>query len=125
MNTMDKNDILEYTITKVFKSIDNKHSCTLTIYPDISLENICYFSINNLEYEHYKTFLLLLKRTYEYMCNNNVKYIKQFINIEDVELFRNSHIIYINNNNNNDIIVKTNIVDFIDEICYAVGIQQI
>lgn len=99
-----------------FTSIDKFHSFGITI-----LENTAYFALRNVDPSRYKTFLLLLKKGFEYMKQHDVKFVKQQINIEDKESFKKSVIIEENDN----LIVKTNIDDFLFEICDAVGIHRL
>jgi hypothetical protein len=101
---------------KKFISIDKKHSYNITI-----LDETAYLVLCAIEPSSYKTFLLLLKSGFEYMKNNNIKYVKQQINIEDKKLFKKSTFI----EENNMIIVKTEIDDFIFEICDALGIKRL
>ncbi len=102
---------------KIFNSIDKKHEIEINI-----IENICWFNINKFEYEYYKTFLLMLKDIILFLKNNNVNFIKQYINENDCEYFKNSSIINLDENTN---IVSTNIDNFIDEIVCVLGINKI
>lgn len=101
---------------KEFISIDKNHSLNINIIDDTA-----YFTINYLNPEKYKTFLLLLKLAFEYMVNNNVKYIKQRINEEDKINFKNSIFI----EEDDIVIVKTNIDNFLFELCDALGMQRL
>jgi hypothetical protein len=103
-------------IYKKFISIDKLHSFEITI-----LEDTSYFVILSLEPKHYKTFLLLLKKGFEYMKSNNVKYVKQTITLEDKELFKKSSFV----EENNVLIVKTDIDMFLEELCNAMGMQRL
>ena len=102
--------------TKKFISIDDAHSFEITIHDDYA-----FFIIGNVVPEHYKTFLLILKDGFQYMTNNNVKYVKQYINITDVEFFINSTKSYYNDY----VIIKTDIEYFLDEICNGLGIKKL
>ncbi len=103
--------------SKLFNSIDKKHEIQVDI-----IENICWFNINKFEFEYYKTFLLMLKDIILFLKNNNVNFIKQYINENDCEYFKNSSIINLDENTN---IVSTNIDNFIDEIVCVLGINKI
>jgi hypothetical protein len=102
--------------TKQFKSIDKFHSFSITI-----LEDTAYFVLEIVQPSQYKTFLLLLKSGYEYMKNNNVKYVKQQINQEDKELFKKSDVI----EQNGLFFVKTHIDNFLFELCDAIGMNRL
>ena len=69
-------------LNKVFNSIDNKHQIEITI-----IDDICWFYINKFDFEYYKTFLLTLKDVLMYLKKNNVIYIKQYIDQNDIEFF--------------------------------------
>jgi hypothetical protein len=102
--------------TKKFISVDKNHEININIIDDTA-----YFSINILNYENYKTFLLLLKSSFEYLIYNNVKYVKQYINEDDIDNFKKSDIL----RENNLVIVKTKIEDFIIELYDALGMQRL
>ena len=102
--------------SRQFTSIDRFHSFGITI-----LEDTAYFALRDVEPSQYKTFLLLLKKGFEYMKANNVKYVKQQVNPEDKESFKKSVVI----EENNILIVKTKIDDFLFEICDAIGIHRL
>ena len=96
-------------IIKTFVSIDKNHSFTMEI-----IETTCYFRIEMLEPKKYKTFLLLLKKGFEFMIENNIKYVKLKINKEDKNNFRRCTFI-----EEEDItIVKISIDDFLIEILW-------
>jgi hypothetical protein len=101
---------------KDFISIDKNHSFTVQI-----IDNTAYFMINTLNPEKYKTFLLLLKSAFEYMVSKNVSYVKQQINKDDKENFKNSSFIEADN----ILVVKTHINDFMIEICDALGMHRL
>ncbi len=102
---------------KQFTSIDKLHSISTTIIGDIA-----WFQISNVEFEKYKTFLLLLKDCIEYFNENNVKYIKQHLSKNDIEFVKNSTFIELDENT---YIVSTPILKFIDEIVSLLGIKRI
>ena len=104
-------------MNKIFDSIDNKHQIEINI-----IENISWFNINKLDFETFKTFLILLKDVMIYMKKNNIIYIKQYIMEEDTVYFKKSSI---TNLDNNTYIVNTNINDFVDEIISVLNIKKI
>ena len=108
---------MEKYSNKMFNSIDNKHQIETNIIEDIS-----WFNINKLDFESFKTFLLLLKDVITYMKNNNIKYIKQYIMEEDINYFKKSSII---NLDENTYMTTTNITDFIDEIVNVLDIKKL
>lgn len=108
---------MEHNINKIFNSIDNKHQIETNI-----VGNICWFNINNFNFEYYKTFLLTLKDVMIYLKKNNVNLIKQYVYEDDVEFFKKSSTININENL---YVITTNISDFIDEIVNVLGINKI
>ena len=105
-------------LKKEFISIDKEHSFTISI-----IEDTAYFALNPIQFnpEEYKTFLLLLKNGFQYMINNGIKYVKQQINYEDKESFKKSSFI----EENNILIAKTNINDFLIELCDALGMNRL
>lgn len=108
---------MEHCTNKIFNSIDNKHQIETNI-----IENVSWFNINKLDFESFKTFLILLKDIMVYMKNNNVIYIRQYIMEEDTLYFKKSSIV---NLDENTYMVTTNIVDFIDEITNVLGIKKL
>ncbi len=55
------------------------------------------------------------------MISNNIKYVKQYINEDDIENFKKSEIL----REYNFLIVKTKIEDFLIEIYDALGMQRL
>jgi len=102
---------------KVFNSIDDKHQIEISL-----LENIAWFNINKLNYESYKTFVLLLKDIISFLSKNNVTNIKQYVYKTDLKYFNNSSHICINDDK---YIINTYITDFLPEIINALGIQKL
>lgn len=102
-------------MSKNFISIDKYHQFNINI-----LDDTAYFAIERYEPDKYKTFLLLLKTGFEYMVNNNVKYVKQYIMEDDINEFKKSQII----SENGIFVAKTNIEDFLFELCDAMGFQR-
>lgn len=102
---------------KLFNSIDNKHQIETNV-----IENTSWFNINFMDFESFKTFLILLKDILIYMKNNNVGYIKQYVREEDIVYFKKSSII----NLDEDIyMATTKIEDFTDEIVSLFDIKKI
>jgi hypothetical protein len=99
-----------------FISIDKQHSFTIFI-----IEDTAYFTLHDIKPEKYKTFLLELKKGFQYMVNNGIKYVKQEINYEDKESFKKSSFI----EENNILIAKTNIEDFLVELCDVLGMHRL
>lgn len=106
-------------MNKTFTSIDNKHSISIEINETNAFMNILY-----IEYSCPKSFVILLKDITEYLTDNNIAYIYQYIMERDYTYFNNSSIEY------TDIIkkeylIKTKIQDFILEICNALDIKRL
>ena len=101
-----------------FISIDKEHSFKISL-----IEDTAYFALHPTQFnpEKYKTFLLLLKNAFQYMVNHSIKYVKQQINFEDKESFKRSSFI----EENNILIAKTNIDDFLIELCDALGMHRL
>ena len=55
------------------------------------------------------------------MVNNSIKYVKQEINYEDKESFKKSTFI----EEDNILIAKTNIEDFLIELCDVLGMNRL
>lgn len=106
-----------YEFNKLFNSIDLKHQIEISI-----LEDISWFNINKIDYECCKTFLILLKDVLTYLSKKNVKYIKQYIVKDDIELFKSSTFI---ESSNNTFIVNTKIEEFVPEIVNVLGINKL
>jgi hypothetical protein len=105
-------------INKKFISIDNFHEINTSI-----IDNFCYFSIEKLIGENYKTFLLLLKDILLYLNNHKVKFIKQEILIIDLPYFKKSTRNETCNQTN--VWITTDIEDFMEEICDALNIKHL
>ena len=102
---------------KDFISIDKEHLIKTSITDDIG-----WFQIININFEKYKTFFLLVKDCIDYYRNNNIKYIKQYISLADVESFKYSETIQINDSMYT---VTTPIINFIDELVNVLDIKLI
>jgi hypothetical protein len=102
---------------KIFKSIDYKHEIETNI-----ITHTAWFSIIDIEYENCKTFVLLLQTVVEYFRKNDIYFVNQYVNKNDIEFFDKSEII---NYDDGTIIVKTKIDNFIDDIVHALGIKLI
>ena len=114
MSTTEKKLITD----KKFTSIDTFHEIDTSI-----IEDFCYFTIIKITPEYYKTLLLLFKDILLYLNIRDVKYIKQFIHYEDIESFKKSTI-NASDEYNDFVWITTNIVDFMEEICYALNINH-
>ena len=106
-------------INKIFDSIDNKHQIEIKIE---LIGEYAWFNINKLDYENCKTFLILLKRVIEYLSSKNVKIIKQYIYEEDLKYFEKSSHLDIGNG---QFIISTEIIHFLSELIYALGINKL
>jgi hypothetical protein len=96
------------------ESFDNKHKIKLQINNDCAI-----FSIINLEFEFYKSFLILLKDIIHDLNSKNIKNIIQYINNDDCVNFNKSDIIKIDDNTS---MVVTNINIFAEQMYEALGI---
>ena len=115
MNLFDSNNDFKY-INKLFMSIDDKHSIDINI-----MHNVSIFQIIAFDYENVNTFIHLLKNTIKYLHDNNIIYVLQEINNDDIEYFSNSII----TEQNNKIIAKTPIDYLADDIINALNIKII
>lgn len=106
-----------YQLKKIFNSIDLKHQIEISLIDDIG-----WFNINKFDFELYKTFLLLLKDVLIYLSTNNVQYIKQYILETDLEYFKKSSYIELENN---EYIISTKIIDFVSEMTSVLGIKKL
>lgn len=104
-------------ISKHFLSVDKDHSIITNI-----IFNVAWFQINKINYEKYKTFILLLKDCVDYFKANNIEYVKQYIHTNDIQFFKFSEIIDINNDLHT---VTTPLIKFVDEIVSVLGINTI
>ena len=104
-----------YKLNKIFTSIDGKHKIEISL-----MDNVAWFNIKNIEYEFYKTFLDLLKDIMKYLSLNNISIIKQYVLENDLEFFKNSDKIHLNE----DIyVINTSIDKFIPELINVLGIN--
>ncbi len=106
-----------FQLNKIFNSVDLNHQISISI-----IDNVSWFNINKLNYESYKTFLLLLKEVLTFMNIHNIKYVKQYIYKEDLEYFKNSSYVEIGDS---QYTVTTDIIYFLSEITNVLGIQKI
>jgi hypothetical protein len=111
-------------INKKFISIDNFHEINTSI-----IDNFCYFSIEKLTIENYKTFLLLLRDILMYINNHKIKFIKQQILVIDLPYFKRSTTYKTNQNDdqNDDqkfVWITTKIEEFMEEILDALNIKH-
>lgn len=118
MNDNNKIDSTNKTgIKKIFNSLDKKHQIEITIIDEIS-----WFNINKLDYEYCKTFLILLKDVILFLNQNNVRFIKQYIYGEDLEYFKKSSYI---NVDDNTYVVTSEIIHFLSELVSVLGINKL
>ena len=103
---------------KNFVSVDKSHEINTTI-----LDELCYLTIIKITPENYKTLLLLFKDIILYLNLKNVKYIKQFIHKNDKNSFKKSTINE-SDEDKNFVWITTNIIDFMEEICFALNINH-
>jgi hypothetical protein len=114
----DKNEnVNNIVIANIFESIDKNHQIEINLIDDIA-----WFNIIKLDYENCKTFLILLKRVIEYLNLKNVKFIKQYINEEDLKYFEKSSYLEIDND---QYVISTEIIYFLSELTNALGIQKL
>lgn len=104
-------------ISKTFNSLDKKHQIDIKIIDDVA-----WFNINKLDYENYKTFLLLIKNIISFLNDKKINTIKQYINEKDLIFFEKSSYVNIGNN---QCIVSTDIIHFLSELVNALGIQKL
>ena len=105
-------------MTKLFKSYDDEHEIEISL---INNETV-WFTINKFNFKFYKTFLLMFKESVEYMNDNNIKIIKQYVNKNDVSYFKNSTCI---EHALNVYIVSTPIQKFTTDMINVLGLQII
>ena len=100
---------------KYFDSLDGSSKIEISIIDDIT-----WFKIIKLDYENYKIFLYLLKDVIKYLNENNIKYIKQYVEKDSIQYFETSNYLEIED----DIfIVTTEISNFLNEIIKVLGIN--
>ena len=114
---MENTYLQNYEFNKLFNSMDLKHQVEISI-----LEEISWFKINKIDYENCKTFLLLLRDIMKYLSDKKIKYIKQYVNVNDLEFFTKSSSTELSDST---YVVSTCIEDFIPEITYALGINKL
>jgi len=101
-----------------FTSIDKYHEINILI-----IDNFCYFSIDKITLEYYKSFLLLLKDILFYLNNHKIKFIKQQILLSELPYFKKT--ISTVNIDTNIVCITTLIEDFMEEICDALNIKYL
>ena len=104
-------------ISKNFTSIDKDHEISTRVIDDIA-----WFQIEKVNFEKFKTFILLIKDCVDYFRMNNIQYIKQYISYNDTEFFKQSEI---SNIDSEIYTVTTPISNFIDELVCVLGIRTI
>jgi hypothetical protein len=101
-----------------FTSIDKYHEINILI-----IDNFCYFSIDKITLEYYKSLLLLLKDILLYLYNHKIKFIKQHILSSELLYFKKT--ISTVNIDTNIVCITTSIDDFMEEICDALNIKHL
>jgi hypothetical protein len=107
MNSLIKN--------KKFESIDGLSEISISIIDDIA-----WFNIDKFDALSVKTFFYLLKDVIEYFKENNISFVKQYIDKNELNLFKNSSFIEIDDN---IVIISTSLIDFPKEIALALGVE--
>ena len=107
---------------KIFTSYDNLHKIRINI-----IDEECWFNIETFNTTNCKTFLMLIKEVIDYINDNNIKIIKQYVYLDDCKYFQKSIIIKyeLSINENNIFIVNTKIEDFIEELINVLQIKKI
>ncbi len=80
-------------IKREFKSYDNRHKISIIHIKD---ENFCYMRIEEYDIENKKTFCYMFKEVMEYLKENRIENIKQYLTNDIVDKFKKSEIIRIN-----------------------------
>ena len=98
-------------------SLDLNHKINIILNQDIA-----WFEIKEFNLEHQKTFILLLKDCIEHFIDNNIKFIKQYVNEQDKEYFINSTVLKIDN----DLYEVTSpITSFVGDMISVLGIKRL
>ena len=111
------NESNQINILKILDSVDKKHQIKISI-----IDNIAWFNINKLDYQNYKTFLILLKDTMIILNSNGVKFIKQYIFAEDLKYFEKSSYLDIGNE---EYVITTDIIHFLSDLMNVLGINRL
>ena len=98
---------------KIFLSYDQNNEIEIDI-----IDGIAWFNINKFDPPSYKTFLFVLKEVMEYLNDNKVIYIKQYIKKDVLEYFTNSTYIDVIDDT---IVITTSIENFVNEISNVLG----
>jgi len=124
----DNVDIVDNNEIK-FESLDKLHKIIINIDSFSNLPEYCWFNIEIFNETNCKTFLILIKDVIDYINKKNIKYIKQYIYLEDSLYFKNSEIIKyeekikLHNLAQDIFIVTTKIEYFIQELINVLGIK--
>lgn len=102
---------------KIMESLDLKHKIKVSVRADIG-----WFEIIEFNFEHQKTFIILLKDVIEHYKKGSVEIIKQYVTEEDKNYFSNSNIIKIDDNIYE---VTSQINKFIDDMVSVLGIKRL
>ena len=103
---------------KIFNSIEMFHSISINIIN----ETDCFYDLLLYNPEEYKSFILLIKEIIEYLNNNKIKYIYYSI---PKKLYFDSFITIENNETEYEIVIKTTLIEFINQIIQIHNIQQL
>ena len=102
--------------TKIFNSICNNHSVMINLIN----ASECYYDLLKYTPEEYKSFMLLIKEIIEYLQLNKIKYI--FYSIPK-NLYQESFKTIENNETEDEILIKTSLNEFINQIIQIHHIQ--
>lgn len=73
---------------KIIDSVDGNHQIKISW-----IDEIGWFSIQKIDEENSKTLMILIKDIIKLFADNGIKYIKQYIEYSDLELFKFSEYI--------------------------------
>lgn len=101
--------------SKKFKSLNGLSKISTTI-----IEDVAWFNIDKLDALSGKMFFYLLKDVIEYFKENNIEYVKQYVNSDTLSSFKTSSFVEVDD----DVyIISTKLSDFPKEVAYALGIN--
>lgn len=102
--------------TNILNSPDYKHQIIIS-----SIDEIGWFSVQKIDEENSKTLLILMKDILTIFAKNGVKFIKQYINHQDLILFKQSEYIEYDEY----ITITTPIEQFLIEMINVFGLKPI
>jgi hypothetical protein len=103
---------------KIFNSIGNNHSISINLIN----ETDCYYDLLQYNPDDYKCFVLLIKEIIEYLHKNKIKYIYYSI---PKNLYFDSFITIENDETEYEIVIKTTLNEFVNQIIQIHNIQQL